>query len=649
MKTVLYLITLFSCLNSAASEPQKENLYEIGAHFLKTEQTDSATYTFSKLIEAHSKKGNGAINAFIVGKLYRNSFLFEEANYYLNQALTYSDTLKNTILYSDIRNEIGLLYYDQHYYANALSEFSLNIKLCANLKDTFGLAIAYINIGNVYKETDNLNDALDYYQRGLDYSQAKNDTILMSLALTNLGSIHFLKHAPRHAITYFEKALTLSKTSPNSLNLAHIQVNMGLCKSALKNYKSAKHLFELSLLNYKKTENLEGIYLCYINLYHVSTFLKLNKESNQYKSLALDPKFDICKIKSKIDFYTYLKDDSFMNKDSSSALLYTTKLLELGKALIENIRNRELTTLKTDFNFTHVNQQLNETVLNLKKETAEKNYMNVLNSKLKKQNNLNLLLFFIGLILLLSLVIILNRSNNHKRKTNINLANQKKLVEEKNVEILNSITYATSMEKLLLQQMNPHFLYNALTTIEASISVGDIQFAKNYLILFSDLLRKTLDHSRKDVISLVEEIDFLKAYIALNTDKQGSHFNYEFEYNLDEVEDFVFTPPMLVQPFIENALIHGLYHKTDGEKKLKITIQPKENHIIWTIIDNGIGRTRAKQIGKTHKGVSHGIKITVDRIHWMKKRYGSNFSIEYTDLPKGTQVILKTPILDSPT
>jgi sensor histidine kinase YesM len=196
--------------------------------------------------------------------------------------------------------------------------------------------------------------------------------------------------------------------------------------------------------------------------------------------------------------------------------------------------------------------------------------------------------------------------------------------------------------------MNPHFLYNALTTIEASISVGDTEFAKNYLILFSDLLRKTLDHTRKDAISLEEEIDFLTAYINLNTNKQGSQFSYEFEYNKDEVEDFVFTPPMLVQPFIENALIHGLYHKTDGEKKLTIHIQPKDDHIIWTIIDNGVGRERAKQIGKTHQGISHGIKITVDRIHWMKKRYGSNFSIQYIDLPEGTKVILKTPILDSP-
>jgi len=648
MKYTFYIIYFLQVFTSFANKDSSAIYYEKGEYYIKNAQIDSATFVFSNLIKHQVKKGKGAFTSFVVGKLYRTSFLFEEANRYLNQALSYNDTLTNTILYSDIRNEIGLLYYDQHHYVNALSEFSLNIELCTKLKDSLGLAIAYINIGNVYKETDNLTDALLYYEKGLDYAQSKNDTILSGLALTNLGSVEFLQHSPRKAIQFFEQALNLSNAPMNSTNLAHIQVNLGLCKVDLEKYTSAKELFEASLENYKASENIEGIYLCYINLYNVSTILRNTNDAMFYKALALDYNFNSCNLKSKIDFYTYLKNESLLKQDSPSALLYTTVLLELGEELLDNVKNRELTTLKTDFNFIHVSQQLKQTVIDLKRETAEKNQMNLLNGKLKKQNSLNLLLSFIGIILLLSLVIILYRSNRLKRKSNITLENQKKIVEQKNTEILNSITYATSMEKLLLQQMNPHFLYNALTTIEASISVGDIKFAKDYLILFSDLLRKTLDYSRKDVISLEEEIDFLKAYITLNTDKQGSQFSYEFKYNQDEVEDFVFTPPMLVQPFIENALIHGLYHKTDGEKKLIITIQPGDNHISWTITDNGVGRARAKKIGKTHKGISHGIKITVDRIHWMKKRYGSNFSIKYVDLPEGTQVILKTPILDSP-
>jgi len=90
----------------------------------------------------------------------------------------------------------------------------------------------------------------------------------------------------------------------------------------------------------------------------------------------------------------------------------------------------------------------------------------------------------------------------------------------------------------------------------------------------------------------------------LNALKQGDQFSYHFSYNEEDVEDFVFTPPMLVQPFIENALIHGLYHKIDGPKELTIEIQPKQNYILWTITDNGIGRIKSQEIGKTHKGIS---------------------------------------------
>ena len=648
MKLIILISFLLSFILCTANENSKASAFKKAMTFVEKGQKYSASILFLKLIAQENEKGKGADISLRVGQFYRKTSLFNEANTYLKLALTYNDTNTNTILYNDIRNEIGLLYYDQHFYTNALAEFLLNIKLTTALHDTLGLAIAYINIGNIYKETENYDDALTYYESGIKYSQLMNQTYLSSIALNNLGSIYYLQAKPLKAITVFEQALTISETQIGLTDLAHIQINMGQCKVDLNEYAVAKTLFESSLKNYNKFKNTEGIFLCYINLYNVSNLLQLNTESNHYKELALDHSFKYCNVKSRIDLYTYLKNESFLKQDSTNALVYTLQLLELNKEMRENIKNRELATLKTDINFIHVNNQLNETIKNLQKETEAKTVLNTLNTNLTRQNKLILILSLLGILLLLSLVIILYRSNRLKHKNNIILEYQKKIVEEKNTEILNSITYATSMEKLLLQQMNPHFLYNALTTIEASISVGDIEFAKDYLILFSDLLRKTLDHSRKDVISLEEEIDFLKAYITLNTDKQGSQFSYEFVYNQDEVEDFVFTPPMLVQPFIENALIHGLYHKTHGEKKLTIHIQPGDNHIIWTITDNGVGREKAKKIGKTHQGISHGIKITVDRIHWMKKRYGSDFSIQYIDLAEGTKVILKTPILDLP-
>ena len=283
MKYILYIICLLNVFISLARADSTAISYEKGEYYLKNNQPDSAAYVFTNFIEQQVEKGKGAFASFVVGKLYRSLSLFRGANTYLNQALIYNDTLTNTILYSDIRNEIGLLYYDQHHYANALSEFSHNIELCSQLKDTFGLAIAYINIGNVYKETDNLQDALMYYEKGLDYAQSKNDTILSGLALTNLGSIHFLQHEPKKAVQFFEQALNLSNASLNSTNLAHIQVNMGLCKVDLEKYTSAKELFETSLDNYKVSDNIEGIYLCYINLYNVSNILNLKKESDYYK------------------------------------------------------------------------------------------------------------------------------------------------------------------------------------------------------------------------------------------------------------------------------------------------------------------------------------------------------------------------------
>jgi len=429
--------------------------------------------------------------------------------------------------------------------------------------------------------------------------------------------------------------------------LAHLQCNMGLCYTDIQNYQAAKKEFETALGHYADFNNKEGKYLCYVNLFYLAHKLKNQDEIDDYLKWANDPQFDACNLQAQLDFAKYKQEYFDQNGYAISAYDAANERIKLQQTFFEDFKNAQLNELKLDVNFNQVKGQLDATEDNLERERSEKALVNALYDKLQRQNKWIILLALLGSLMLISFLLILIRSNSRKKRINTQLIAQNEVVEKKSEEILNSMSYANSMEKLLLQQMNPHFLHNALTTIDASITIGDTSFAKRYLTLFSDLLRKTLDNSREDSISLAQEIDFLKAYIKLNAVKQGDQFECQFIYDEEDVEDFVFTPPMLVQPFIENALVHGLYHKIGDIKKLTIQVFPKENHILWIITDNGVGRIKSKEIGKSHKGISHGIKITVDRIHWMKKRYGNDFSVEYVDLEQGTEVTVKTPILDA--
>ncbi len=624
-----------------------DNTYHQAMELYKVGQKDSANVVFTFLLSQPTiEVAKKAQIALSVGSFYRAQGDSIGTLQFLSRADRFATEIKDAILLNDIKNERGLLYYDKGYYAQALHEFSSVLNESYRLKDTVGIAIVCINIGNVFKDTEDFESAINYYQKAIDHCYAEWGHKFQAMALINIGGALINQEKSKEALEVLTTAKPLVERYSDSLNLAHLQVNLGICNVKLEHYAAAKIDFESSLSTYQALSDEEGVFLSYVNLYLVASSLGLTYKKEMYRTLALDSVYNNCNRIVRRDLLKILHDDYLMQADTASAYVYGSQLKELDQQLMVEAHDEELNRLKSEVNFVQVKNELSKVETDLQREQEEKAAINDLNEKLKRQNNWILLLSISGAVLLIGFLLILIRSNRRKRKLNGRLIEQKLEVEAKSEEILNSMDYANSMEKLLLQQMNPHFLYNALMTIDASITTGDTVFAKEYLHLFSDLLRKTLDNSRKDAISLAQEITFLKAYVKLNAIKQGNHFQCDFIYNEEDVEDFVFTPPMLVQPFIENALIHGLYHKTDGNKQLTIKIQPKKNHILWTIIDNGVGRIKSQEIGKTHKGISHGIKITVDRIYWLKRRYGTDFSVDYFDLEQGTKVLIKTPIFD---
>jgi sensor histidine kinase YesM len=195
-------------------------------------------------------------------------------------------------------------------------------------------------------------------------------------------------------------------------------------------------------------------------------------------------------------------------------------------------------------------------------------------------------------------------------------------------------------------QMNPHFIFNSLNSIQDLVLKGDIENSYSYITTFSDLVRRTLSYSEKDFIDFDQEIKLLELYLSL--EKLRFKKNFSFEIKIGSVED-IMIPPMLIQPFIENSLAHGLLHK-DGEKKLKVTFELKEM-LICRIEDNGVGRDKAKAIkqrqNKEHESFSG--KATGKRLEILSHVFDGEFGYTYEDLfengmPAGTIVTLSIPI-----
>ncbi|MCD6112611.1 MAG: histidine kinase [Bacteroidales bacterium] len=209
-----------------------------------------------------------------------------------------------------------------------------------------------------------------------------------------------------------------------------------------------------------------------------------------------------------------------------------------------------------------------------------------------------------------------------------------------------------SEQKALRSQMNPHFIFNSLNSIQYFILKKDDETTDLYLANFSSLMRKVLENSKHNTISLSEELETLKIYLELEKLRFENKFDYKI--NIDQAidKDDIRIPPMLIQPYLENAIWHGLMlKKTKG--LLKLNIEKNNNvSILFSIEDNGIGRKKAEKISKNKKHYkSTGMKNIEERITLINNIYKSNMKVKIIDLyndehePIGTKVKLYIPLI----
>jgi len=198
--------------------------------------------------------------------------------------------------------------------------------------------------------------------------------------------------------------------------------------------------------------------------------------------------------------------------------------------------------------------------------------------------------------------------------------------------------------------MNPHFIFNALGAIQYFIQTEKTQEADRYLGRFAMLMRKILDSSKSKYISLGEEIELLKLYISLEQMRFEGQFDFKLEIDdLIELESYI--PPMIIQPFVENAINHGLYNLVNRKGLLELGFKADTKKMITCIIkDNGIGREKAQSF-KNKKHKSRGLQIVKDRVATLNAQGDMHIRLTTNDLHQdnesiGTEVIIVITYLD---
>lgn len=195
-------------------------------------------------------------------------------------------------------------------------------------------------------------------------------------------------------------------------------------------------------------------------------------------------------------------------------------------------------------------------------------------------------------------------------------------------------------------QMNPHFIFNCINSIDALIQSNDKYYATVYLNKFAKLLRNILDSSKKDTVTISKDLETLQLYIELEKFRHENKFTAAIEAEEDLLEDDFPVPPLIVQPFVENAILHGLRYRADNQGKLDIRVNRRLNYIQYTIVDNGVGRNGNNRKLQEDK-VSYGINMTCERVRLFN--HEEKASVEIIDLfesgkPSGTRVELSLKI-----
>lgn len=201
----------------------------------------------------------------------------------------------------------------------------------------------------------------------------------------------------------------------------------------------------------------------------------------------------------------------------------------------------------------------------------------------------------------------------------------------------------------LRSQMNPHFIFNALNSIKKFVLSNEVDNADKYLGKFSRLIRSILNTSQEANISIQKEVDMLSLYLELEKLRFGKKLNYHFDVDESLTEGSNFIPTMIIQPFVENAILHGIMHKeSDGE--IEISFKDREDHIEINVSDDGVGRKKAAEVAAAKKPehTSFGIEITKKRLQSLKSNAQTPCGVEIHDLiedekAKGTLVKIFVP------
>lgn len=516
---------------------------------------------------------------------------------------------------------IGIVCSEQNNYAKALEYYFKSLKLYEETNQQDVMAVIYNNIGNVYEAQKEYSKALEYFNKAL-WIQKKLGDNSFATTITNIGKVYLAQDENDKALQSFEDAELIFKEHENSRGLAELYNNIGNYYKKKKDYTEAEKSYQQALKIFEQTGEKYGASASLGYLGDVYAFQGKTNEAIKYlkESSALAEEIGVPEQVKESE-----KDlsDIYEKLGKPAEALKHYKKYSAFKETINNSENIK-SMVREELNYEFERKEALRKVENEKKE--------VLFNEQTKRHKQQMLFASLFILLLFGIAFLIYSRLQLKKRLTL----QRDLAEYE--------------QKALHLQMNPHFVFNCLGSISSFIVQNGTDSAIKYLSKFSKLMRLTLEYSKESLIPIDREIEGLQNYLEL----EQLRFNRTFEFSITkdpDIEDDMALPPLLLQPFVENAIIHGIVPKKE-KGNIYVDFSLQGDKLVCTVTDDGIGINRSRKLKENSVTVhkSMALEITRKRLEVIQAVTSKTSQVEIKEIkdaqgfPSGTRIVLNLPV-----
>ena len=546
-----------------------------------------------------------------IAEIYTVRSQWTRANEYFEKACKLYQNTGDSNAMADCCKKMGYNFKQAGDFEQAVPCYEKALALYEISGNTDEIINMHINISIVHMLWNHREKAGEILFSTLKDYQSEMDSFLFSKLYMNIGNYYYIHPKLDSAEFYYSLALKYTDTA-DKIQISGLYNNLGNINLGKQDYEQALQYYIKSRNIWESGNNSKQLALVFTNIAHVYRSMEKYDSSAAYYSkgfqLAEQNNDRIRKMQIFYELHELYKE----KKAFETSLDYLTNFILLKDSVFSEKSEKRLQEMEVRYESAKKEQEI------LKKEAK--------NQRLKIYFTAGI---FLLIMVLIGLYLALSRRKNKYR-----------------AELHNYMLQA------LNQQINPHFVFNSLNSIQYYIAEHNTIASHAYIESFSCLIRNILENTREHLTPVQNEIETLEAYLKLECMRFDSRFSFRFQ--IDENLDTLMykTPSLLIQPFVENAVWHGLMHK-QGKGLLLISVLLQDNEIHWIIDDNGIGREKAKtyKAERMQKKASMGNEITRKRIRILKALYKTSVRVSYTDKtddkgePLGTKVQIIIPLL----